>query len=204
MPFKERTEITYADLREGDTIVDRSGNLWLAVEVDRAMSDSTSFWLADAVTKVKMHHLTRPAHDLVTVSRTADHAGRVAALEAEVDEAQANTGQRCRGCLGGASAHTCETDPVEVVEEVLGGEVIAEESAAHADAREAAEATGEAMGLPPFEEFTDPEMRSHLYLVHGTYAHDVKTKKALVALHVESHTIGQHTPHNHNAKEFPA
>lgn len=200
MAFKRPSipvEVTYADLIEGEVIVDKSGNEWLALDV-RHYTDGkewAEFWLADLVTKVKAHLLTRPVGDAVTVKRTPDHAGEVAAAEAEVDAAQ-----------GGEPAE--EPLTLDEVKEALDGEVIAEESAAEADARVEADAGGAAVELPGFHEMTEMEMRSHLYLLHGVYAEDVKARSALVEMHNDLHDatdLGRFIPHVHiEGKEFPA
>jgi hypothetical protein len=187
-------EVTYADLVDGDHLVDKSGNEWLVAEVAFTVTEA-EFWLCDTVTKVKAHRIVKPLEDAVTVKRTPDHAGEVKAAEAEVDEAQ-----------GGEPAE--EPLTLDEVKEALGAEVIAEESAAEADARNEADAGGSAVELPGFHEFTEMEMRSHLYLLHGVYAEDVKARQALVEMHNDLHEstdLGRFIPHTHTeGKEFPA
>lgn len=188
-------EIIYVDLVDGDTIRDRNGIDWLALDVEVTDSDqSVTFWLADTVTKVRAHRLSKPSGDIVTVMRQQSRVEEVETREAEVDAAEAKT-----------AAPATEAEAEAAVEEALDGEVLATETADHERAREAAEATGEPMSLPPFAEFTDPEMRSHIFLVHGVYAHDLKTRKALVKLHDDLHADERapHAPHDHRG-EFPA
>jgi hypothetical protein len=88
----------------------------------------------------------------------------------------------------------------EEVAEMTGGEVVARESAAEHDARTEAETTGDPVILPPFEEMTDLEKRSHLYLLHGVYCGDVKFREKLDELHVEAHAPERRgVPHEHVA-----
>lgn len=196
MAFKgpaKPTEITYGELTEGEVIRDRNGNDWRALGVESG--DEVTFWLAEIVGNVRKHRLTKPATDAVTVMRSPERAEAIADAEKAIDE----------GPAGPPEKEATPEEAVATVEEVLDGEVIAEETADHEEARDLARAGGDPMSLPPFEEFTDPEMRSHLYLVHGVYAHDVKTRKALVKMHDDLHADekGQHTPHNHEGA-FPA
>lgn len=190
------TQVQYYDLVDGDTLVDKSGNDWRVVEVERVDSDQgVAFWLADTTTGVKAHRMNKPSGEFVTVRRHPSRAEEVEAREAEVDAAEAVVGPDIAEELRQAGA-----DPVATVEEILHGTTLATETADHEAARERADTTGEPMSLPPFEEMTDPEMRSHLYLVHGVYAHDLKTIKSLVKLHAEAHSsVEQHgvTAHNH-------
>lgn len=197
---------------------------------------SVEFWLTEMpLGKVRKHHLSKPSGDTVTVMREPSRPEWIEGLEEGVDAAEAKTPHpdECGTCglvgkhdeecsaVADAKADGDSTRPrpttkdeiasfvaraESVVEEVAGGVVLATETVAHEAARERADADQGPMDLPPIEEFNDPEMRSHIFLVHGTYAHDLKARKALVALHAQLHADASHevTPHNHDAKGFPA
>lgn len=182
MPEMEPRSTTYGALKDGDVIVDKAGGKWLVDHV-RSEADGCTFWLADPTTKVRTHHVTKPRVERATVLRPATHAEEVA--EAEADAPDLVTEE--------------EALAAEEIVEALDAEVIAEETAEEHDARVAA--TGDSpVVLPTFEEMTDLEKRSHLYLVHGVYAEDVKFREALVELHVESHGAERIAfPHEHVA-----
>lgn len=194
MGFVIKIETTYGDLRDGEQIVDKSGNTWLVVEPEHGDAD-VAFWLAETTTGVRMHHLTKPANDAVTALRAPTHAEEVAEREGEVDAADAGTG----GPRHVGAPYADEPMTVEEVRDALGAETIAEESAAEADARTAAVAADDVLHLPAFEAMTVLEAQSHLFLIHGVYAHDVKTRKALDALHVEAHVDGPGQPRHEHA-----
>lgn len=183
MPEKmEPRSTSYGALQSGDVIVDKSGNEWLVLDHASTEVDEVAFWLADPATKVRAHYLTKRRAERATVLRPATHAEELAEREAEM--------------LAPTEEATPE-ETVAVVEEQLGGEVIAEEMAAEHDARVVA--TDESpVVLPTFDEMTDLEKRSHLYLLHGVYAADVKFREKLVELHDEAHGIDRlGVPHTH-------
>jgi hypothetical protein len=76
-------------------------------------------------------------------------------------------------------------------------------TAAEVDA--AASATDDApITLPAFSTMTPLEARSHLYLLHGTYSHDMQSRDTLSKWHSELHspenTVKSKTvPHVHAA-----
>lgn len=188
-------QVTYADVVTGDVIIDKSGGRWYATPRDAIGADAVELWLGTEKTPAQ-HLIVKRPDAVVTVDRPESQAEEVTRREAEVDEAQ------------GAPAEEPLTTE-ETAEALGGGAVVAEETAAHADARKQATVSGEPFGLPPFSKLTDPEMRSHIYLVHGTYAHDLTTRKSLEKLHDELHADGaeapgRHAAHHHEAKGFPA
>lgn len=187
MPEKmEARSTSYGALVGGDVIVDKSGNEWLVIEPNRD-GDTMTLWLADPATKVKAHHVTKSAVAVAKVMRPKTHAEKVAEAETEVDAAEAET----------PTEEPTPEETVAAVEEGLDAEVVAEETAAEHDARVTATEESPVV-LPTFEEMTDLEKRSHLYLVHGVYAADVKFREKLVELHDEAHgddRLG--APHEH-------
>ena len=180
MDTEEQT-ITYAELRDGDVILDKSGNRW---NVDLpgipAPDAPLSFWLGTAA-NAHAHFLTKPPTDEVTVIRPVSHVTQVEALEAEMPTFLVEN--------DGVHTPTITELPkaVETVTETLGAETIATETADEADARTKAALTGIPVDLPKFEEMTPLEMHSHLYLLHGVYAYDVKVPAELTTLHDETH-----------------
>jgi hypothetical protein len=194
---KEPRSTTYGDLKSGDVIVDKSGNEWTVLDHAHTEVETVAFWLADPATKVRAHYLTKSRVERATVLRPATHVEKVEAAEAEMPT-PADVLQ------GAAVEHLSRPLPVEEVVEALGAEVVAEETAAEHDAK--VEATEEEpLTLPPFSEFTDLEMRSHLYLVHGVYAADVKFREKLAELHAEAHGVDRlGFPHTHvEGASFP-
>jgi hypothetical protein len=80
-------DITYAELRDDDVLVDKSGGHWLVSGVEHVPASgptwpTVTFWLCDPRTRVRLHHMTKPAGDPCKVERVATHADDVAALEA--------------------------------------------------------------------------------------------------------------------------
>jgi hypothetical protein len=196
MSFVTLVDTTYGDLKHGEVIRDKSGNSWV-VHKPTTEGGSTTFSLAEPDTPTIPKHvdLTKPADAEVRVSRKPSQADEVEAREREVDEATGTT-------PAPEEVPTVE-ETVEVLKEEVGAEVIAEQTAAEKEVLDAAEVSDLPAELPRFSEFTDLEARSHLYLVHGIYAHDVKTKKALTALHDEHHAdeAAKFVPHVHG--DFP-
>lgn len=78
-----KIEATYADLRDDDLLVAKDGARWHVSGVTPMVHDmvAVSFWLGDARTKVRAHHLTKPAGEPCTVWRITKHADDVKALE---------------------------------------------------------------------------------------------------------------------------
>lgn len=194
MSFVTLVDTTYGDLKHGEVIRDKSGNSWV-VHKPTTADGSTTFSLADPDTATIPKHvgLVKPADAEVRVSRAPSQVEEVEAREREVDEAT------------GTEPEVVPTpeESVAAVTEELGGEVVAEQTATEREALDAAEVGNVPAELPRFSEFSDLEARSHLYLVHGIYAHDVKTKKAMTALHDEHHADAgaKFVPHVHG--DFP-
>jgi hypothetical protein len=195
MTFVTLVDTTYGDLKHGESIKDKSGNYWCVLHPE-TVDGVVTFSLADGDTPTIPKHigLSKPVDAEVRVTRAPSQVEEVEAREREVDEAQEQAAPE---------QPTTGDEAKAVVEEVLDGEVIAEESAEEREARDRADASGVPAELPRFSEFTELEMRSHLYLVHGIYAEDVKTRKAMTALHDEHHAddAAKMTPHLHG--DFP-
>jgi hypothetical protein len=185
---KKPTTVTYGDLVDGDIILDKSGNEWLALDV-KHVSGMADFWLADPRTKVKAHLLAKIHEAEVTVLRVESHAAEVERLEAEFP--------------GPVTEMERTGESVEVIAEALDAEVVAEESAQESDARREAEAGGDPVTLPTWAEMTRLEQQSHLYLLHGVYAADVTFGEKLTELHDEAHASdADRVPHQHIAGAF--
>ena len=226
-------DTTYADLRPSDLVIDKSGQAWPLDDLKG--SDSTDakilveFWLCDPVTKVKQHLMAKTATDAVKVSRLPTQADEAAKLEADFPKSgspASGTGVTTGSVETGATNST-ETDSiiesagadnnvyanavvsleeaVAAVEEI-GGTVEAEVTAAEVDA--AAAATDDApLTIIPFAYMTPLEARSHCYLLHGVYGHDLVSKVELAALHDQAHAAtaagtlnSRHVPHVHEVR----
>jgi hypothetical protein len=218
---KKPTTVTYGDLVDGDIILDKSGNEWLALDV-KHVSGMADFWLADPRTKVKAHLLAKIHEAEVTVLRVESHAAEVERLEAEFPgpvtemertgesvEVESHAAELARledespkvepleGT--GLAIRTGETGAAHIVAE-LDATVVAEESAEESDQRRQAEATGDPVTLPAWAEMTRLEQQSHLYLLHGVYAADVTFGEKLTELHDEAHASdADRVPHVHVA-----
>jgi hypothetical protein len=187
---KKQVVTTYGDLKDGETILDKSGNEWRFIEPTphAEWPDMVTFWLG--TDGVRQHNMMTPVDAEVTVLRVPSHVEEVAAREAEFDAAYRDEVRVPEGPMS----------PEEVAEMQLGGEVVARESAAEHDARTAAETTGDPVILPRFSDMTDLEQRSHLYLLHGVYCGDVKFREKLYDLHIEAHGPDRRgVPHKHVA-----
>jgi hypothetical protein len=183
---KKPTTVTYGDLVDGDIILDKSGNEWLALDV-RHVSGMADFWLADPRTKAKAHLLAKIHEAEVTVLRVESHAEELARLE---DEAEAE----------GDGEVVPELLTLAETVNALDATVVAEESAEESDQRRQAEATGDPVTLPAWAEMTRLEQQSHLYLLHGVYAADVTFGERLTELHDEAHASdADRVPHTHAA-----
>lgn len=192
--MRETVETTYADLRPTDLVIDKSGKAWPIAELFHDTQIS-GFWLSDPLTKVRMHHVTKFKTDTVTVSRVPDEpAPAYSDMPDEVFNEVAHD-------LTGAELH----EAVAAVEEI-GGEVEVTYTEKEADAAKAA-TDDSPVRLPAFEDMTILEMRSHLYLLHGVYAHDMKSRVDTIAMHVQAHAdheagrlASRHVPHVHEVK----
>jgi hypothetical protein len=217
-------DTTYADLRESDLVIDKSGQAWPLGDLDRDEIACT-FWLLDPVTKIKMHNMASVLDAAVKVSRLPTQADEAAKLEADFPKSSAPasgegseaefpvsddpawiaavtglepTSDEVAALAAGADSFVSMEEAVAAVEEI-GGTVEAEVTAAEVDA--AAAATEDApVTLPPFADMTPLEQRSHLYLLHGVYGHDLVSKAELGALHDEAHLTppqSRYVPHSH-------
>ena len=79
-------------------------------------------------------------------------------------------------------------------------------TAAEVDAANAA-TEDSPVGLPAFADMTILEMRSHLYLLHGVYAHDLRSRAETMAMHDQAHVDQEagrlqsaYVPHVHEEK----
>jgi hypothetical protein len=198
---RQDVDTTYADLRPSDLVIDKSGQAWpIADLAESDASPSNTFWLLDPVTKVKMHFMSKNIFDPVKVSRLHTQADEAAKLEAEFpaatnfSEMPDEVFNEVAHDMTGVELH----EAVAAVEEI-GGTVEAEVTAQDVDA--AAAATEDSpLTLPPFADMTPLEQRSHLYLLHGVYGHDLVSKAELGALHDEAHATppqSRFVPHSH-------
>lgn len=225
-------DITYADLRDDDVLIDKSGGRWHVSGVDhtgRSDGDVTDFWLGDARTKVRVHHMTKPAGDPCTVDRVATLADTVAELEkgwpkpdpsmpltaqedATWSTTTSGTSTDVHGLKGAMSstgdATSSEHDAaVAAVEQGMpGARVEADSTAAEVDA--AARATDDdPVILPLFESMTPLEQRSHLFVLHGVFADDLDDAKTLAETHfaatrdrAQPKLRSLYKPHEHSAE----
>jgi hypothetical protein len=202
MPLPEfdvvRVETTYADLRPTDRIVAKDGTVWPIVELDGHQAVVT-FWLCDPVTKIKTHLMNKQPADPVTVERIPTHAEDVAKAEAEFPEAPRATQEEIDSFVARANAPL--PDAVELVKEELGAVVTAEVTAEEVDGAKEAAATDTPVEIIPFTEMTPLEQRSHLYLLHGVFAHDLQGRDELIALHDQAHA--DHAAGKLNARQIP-
>jgi hypothetical protein len=223
--FRQRIDTTYADLRPSDLVIDKSGQAWPIDDMVSIPGDSVNFWLLDPVTGVRMHFMTRLAEQSVKVSRLPTQADEASKLEAGFDAVEAVVNGDNFESMAAALRETVTmeesvaaveenvyanavvslAEAVAAVEEI-GGTVEAEVTAAEVDA--AGAATDDApLTISPFADMTPLEARSHLYLLHGVYGHDLQGKAELAALHDQAHAAtaagtlnSRHVPHSHEVK----
>lgn len=188
----EVRDVTYADLRDGDIVEDKSGKRWLASgpgEGIHAPEGSIAFMLGP-IGGVPLHLLTKPLTDPVRVVR-----------DEWVDD---------------RPAPDFATDPVPdpeaaeavaVVTDAMPAEVVAHESKPEESARTEAAASGRPVPLPLFTDMTDLEQKSHLFLLHGAFAEDVEDRAKRATMHDDLHAKGhvRMVAHAHDAaNEFPS
>lgn len=218
MDNRKPMEIKAAELVDGDVIVDKSGTEWKVTGVqipDREpnaefrFDDVVAFWIGSP----PVHSMVKAWDDTVTVLRDTP-APEWATPKRDDDPVPVEVGDSGDGEAVAERpvedvALDCDVEENHVhdvvtgepiteakakerlVADKLGGVVLAEESKAHEAARVAATVTGEAMTLPEFEEFTILEARSHLFLLHGVFAEDVKSGADLIDMHAELHATAE-------------
>jgi hypothetical protein len=191
MTDRQQVETTYADLRPDDLVVDKAGNAWPIAAPDES-SNYVTFFLCDPVTKVPMHPMRKLAIDPVTVSRILSHAYEAAKLEAEFPGTDPDTFVNI-------------VEALEAVETIADPEPMVEYSATEFDAANTA-TDDSPVRLPAFDTLTPLEARSHLYLLHGIFAADLKGRDELAGMHAEAHRQhadgslkSAYVPHVHEA-----
>lgn len=228
--MRQRVETTYADLRPTDLVIDKAGNAWPLDPKDIAGdAERIGFWLCDPATKVRMHYLTKPKGDPVTVSRIKTAADEAVKLEADFPKSGSPGSPTGSATTSAETVATTSTETASItqtvdvaaslkeagvsevdmanavagVEKILGGTVEAEVTSEEIDAAKAA-TEDEPVQLPAFEDMTILEMRSHLYLLHGVYAADLKSRDETIQMHRQAHADhdagklkSKHVPHVH-------
>lgn len=184
----EARDVTYADLRDGDIVEDKSGKRWLATGV--VVSANVAFKLGP-IGGIPVHTLTKPLTDPVRVVR-----------DEWVDD---------RPAPDFATDPVPDPEAAEVVGVVQGAmpaaEVVAHESKPEELARTEAAAPGRPVPLPLFTDMTDLEQKSHLFLLHGAFAEDVEDRAKRATMHDDLHAKGhvRMVAHAHDAaNEFPS
>lgn len=203
MTDRQRLETTYTDLRPDDQIEDKAGNRWLIADLstDKA-TGRRFFWLCDLATNIKLHMMQKEEADPVTVWRLPKHADQVAQLEADFDDNRIATLMEPELVAPIVQVYTAE-EAIEAVAETLGATVDLKVEAAEIDAAIVAEDTGIPVELPAFEDMTDLEKRTHLYVLHGIWATDMQSRAQLADSHDQAHNgkvNAKLIPHTHNPK----
>jgi hypothetical protein len=194
---RQRVETTYADLRESDLVVDKTGRAW-PILLRTGQTGTVEFWLCDGPSRVRQHLMTKSPADTVTVSRILSHADEAAKLEAEI--------------LAGVTEAVTNPENLISMDEALANvativepEPLVEYTATEYDAANTA-TDDQPVRLPAFESMTPLEQRSHLYLLHGVFSFDLKSREELAAMHAEAHNAraagvlnSRHIPHVHEA-----
>ena len=213
MTERSRIETTYADLRPTDLVIDKTGRAWPIADLEVTGDRTVDFWLCDPVTKIRMHSISRDGSVDVTVSRAATHADEAEGLEADFPRSTAPSGadgttapmssQTIPDGIGGDGA--TESEAIAAVE-AIGGEVEAVVTAEEVDTAAAA-TEDKPVRLPSFDVMDILEMRSHLYLLHGVYAHDMRSRLDTIAMHEQAHVDhdagrlkSRYVPHVHTGE----
>lgn len=191
-------QIPVSDLRETDILLDKSGNQWRVFEPKQAEGTGFStwtFWLGEPVLGIKQHLMSKPAGEKVTVLRQPD-ANAIQEKAVEAGEQH----------LPEPEVEPTPEQAEQAVAEVLGGQKLAETTPEQEAAATRAAVTGEPVALPTFASMTPLEARTHLYLLHGIYGHDVPTMAELTTLHDDAHeawakgtVIARYIAHTHGA-----
>lgn len=227
--LRKHVETTYADLRPTDLVIDKAGNAWPIKILGGADEPELTFWLLDSVSDVPTHLMVKPKGDPVTVSRVETAADEAVKLEADFPKSgspgsstgSATTSAETVATTSTEAASITQTadvaaslkeagvsevdmaDAVAGVEKILGGTVEADVTSEEIDAAKAA-TEDEPVQLPAFEDMTILEMRSHLYLLHGVFAHDQQSRDETIGMHTQAHVDhdagklkSKHVPHVH-------
>lgn len=208
MTDRQQVETTYADLRPDDLVVDKTGKAWPIADVEKGDPVSVSlveFWLCDPTSKVKQHLMRKTPGDTVAVSRILSHADEAAKLEADFPKstalvngevtAQAGEAAKLEAVIGAVSAvmssgedtFTEMAEALRNVATIAEPEPLVEYTATEYDAANTA-TNDQPVRLPAFESMTPLEQRSHLYLLHGCFAHDAQSRDTLSTWHNELHS----------------
>ena len=170
--FKQRVETTYADLRPDDLVVDKTGKAW-PIAAPEESNNYVTFFLCDPVSKVPTHPMRKLAIDPVTVSRVPSHADKAQQLEAEWPSQ-----------IDAVDVELAEA--VANVATIVEPEPLVEYTATEYDAANTA-TDEQPVSLPAFDSMTPLEQRSHLYLLHGVFSFDLKSREELADMHSGAH-----------------
>lgn len=196
---RTKRTVTFADLRDGDQLVDKNGVIW---DVSRVFPDPKviSYVVTHPVDSAKVFKIIKVPTDPATIIRDWDYAATFVDGDGSVSH-----GTDARAKI--AEATTQHDAAVEAAQKGLGAsvvtEVTAEEQKAADDATEAAPKIDKA-----FEDMTDLEQRSHGFAVHGIWPKDSMTRKQRIAEHADWHAgripadlRSKLKPHVHNEPE---
>jgi len=174
---------TWGDLKQGDTILDQSGNDW-EVSAPQRIGETVQAGIRRGVTYTVVR---KPASEEVRVPFKTRDLGQIREqIQKDVQEIASVT-----------ATHPDIQDLATKVQEAFGDqkvELLATETTEEAEARK--QATSEKPLLLP-EIDRGFELRSHLYLVHDFFVAEETNNVALSEHHRRSHELNQGTPHIH-------
>lgn len=175
MPFKVRTQIPAGELTDTDTLIDKSGKAWHVAHVVHGPGNASVSF-----------ELKDPASGLVKHKMTRPHDHPVTVLRHDTSEPVTPD----RG--------------IENVKAILSAEVVTEVTTEQQAEADRATETEPAV-IPQFDSLTDLEQRSHLYLLHGIWADDLKPRATVAGLHAELHAgtakvESKYVPHRHESE----
>lgn len=181
------------ELSSSDSILDQSGTPWTILTCTREgdvvhlrMDNRGNIVTADL-----------PADKEVTLLRPAPFEQEI--RDKSIDQFIAEIDAAAAGKVDNTvPPPPTPQEAAETVQRELGGHLVAVESAEDEHNREQAETTGVPMALPLWEQMSEPERCTHLYLVHGVWAYDQVGAATLTTLHDNSHGRGDAlAPHVH-------
>jgi hypothetical protein len=199
--MKSKRDVTFAELRDDDQLVDLNGVTWdvSAVSYD---SQNVSATITSPDTG-KTHRITKVRSDPAGIIRDWPDNRGTPTREFVMTQAQVQTPE-ARRLLDSLNQHD---QALAAVEQVLGGEAVTDVTAAEQAAADAA--TEEKPAVVPmfFADMTDLERRSHYHVLHthGVWVDDSMSRADLIKLHAaahEAHDAGElkvkgYKPHVH-------
>ena len=158
---RTRRTVTFAELRDGDSLVDLNETIWRVSEVSHDAEDVAFVITHPVDKKMKPRRVTQPHSKAATISRIWE------------DEAAPSDD----------AVHDAAVDAARELPATVETVVTTEEQ----DSLDAATKDQPAVVPMLFEDMTDLERRSHMYAAHGIWPADWMSRAELIKDHAETH-----------------